>query len=176
MSVLEIRKREKINNSETMGWDSQFNTRLQGAAAVNYPEGDFATNWVGEAFDPASQARDDRRWGTTGSPAGDQDMSFIISLMVSLMNKVDEMSQEIAGLKDTVLSMKSDASSEEQDNTRENLMELTREEVKIKILQLYEQDKELDYYDIISRCDIDLELVVQICAELENEGRIEVIE
>jgi len=32
---------------------------------------------------------------------------------------------------------------------------------------------ELDYFEIISELDLDLKLVVEICAELEEEKRIE---
>lgn len=168
MSISETTERKELNNPKTAASDSWSPGELRNSIPVDYVW-DEATRDSG--LEPT-------RSNMVSIPTAghDQDIAFIAQLAISLMQKVDEMSQEIAGLKDTMLSMKSEASSEKLDNTRENLMELTREEVKIKILQLYEQDKELDYYDIISRCDIALELVVQICAELENEGKIEVIE
>lgn len=48
-------------------------------------------------------------------------------------------------------------------------------EAKQKILKLFESKHELDYYDIMYLLDA-LQTVVEVCSELEEEGRIEVVD
>ena len=49
-------------------------------------------------------------------------------------------------------------------------------ESKQKIERLFEKRKELDYWDILQSLGLDLEFIVEICEELEEEGKIEGIE
>ena len=48
-----------------------------------------------------------------------------------------------------------------------------RWENKEKIRRLFEERKESDYWDIMQILGLDLELIVEICEELEEEGKIE---
>ena len=50
---------------------------------------------------------------------------------------------------------------------------MSREKAKEVILKLFAEKGELDYIDIMSSLDLDLDMVVDICAELEEEKRIE---
>ncbi|NQU07967.1 MAG: hypothetical protein HQ583_05345 [Candidatus Abyssubacteria bacterium] len=54
------------------------------------------------------------------------------------------------------------------------LREVTRDEAKEEIKELFETGQTLFYSDIADKLRIDLELVVEICQELQNEGAIEV--
>lgn len=48
-------------------------------------------------------------------------------------------------------------------------VEIPKKEAKKAILKLFEQKKEIDYDAIVSELGLDLELVVEICSELEKE-------
>ena len=48
-------------------------------------------------------------------------------------------------------------------------------EAKNKILGLFIKRKELDYGEIMSELGFDLEIIVEICEELEKEGKIKTI-
>ena len=50
---------------------------------------------------------------------------------------------------------------------------MSRIKAKEAILTLFAEKGELDYIDIMSSLDLDLEMIVDICAELEEEKRIE---
>ena len=52
------------------------------------------------------------------------------------------------------------------------LREITREEAKGEIRQLFTSGRTLYYSDIVQELGIDLEMVVDICEELENEKEI----
>lgn len=52
------------------------------------------------------------------------------------------------------------------------LREITREEVKKEIRQLFQSGRTLYYSDIVQELKIDLETVVEICNELEKEKEI----
>jgi hypothetical protein len=54
----------------------------------------------------------------------------------------------------------------------ESAVNVSKEEAKEMILKLFEQKGELDYIEIMSTLDLDLELIVELCAELEKEGKI----
>ena len=53
---------------------------------------------------------------------------------------------------------------------------MTKAEAKKAILDLFRQKGELDYGDIIEELGLDLEVVVEMCRELEEEGRIEAMD
>jgi len=52
------------------------------------------------------------------------------------------------------------------------LREITREEAKREIRELFASGETLDYEDIVDRLQLDLELVVAICDELIAQGEI----
>ena len=52
---------------------------------------------------------------------------------------------------------------------------MSRAQAKGAILGLFEQAGELDYLDIVSTLGLDLKLVAELCAELEEEHRIEAV-
>ena len=54
------------------------------------------------------------------------------------------------------------------------LREVTKEEAKVEIVELFDSGETLYYSDISDRLRIDLELVVEICRELQAEGEIAV--
>ncbi len=54
------------------------------------------------------------------------------------------------------------------------LREITREEAKDEIKELFDAGRVLYYSDIAGELRIDLELAVEICQELQNEGEIEI--
>ena len=45
--------------------------------------------------------------------------------------------------------------------------------VKEKVLTLFQQKGQLGYSEIMTALDLELELIVRICAELEADGKIE---
>ena len=49
---------------------------------------------------------------------------------------------------------------------------MTKEEGKQMVMKMFDEKNELDYIEIMSALPLDLELIVQICAELEEEGKI----
>jgi len=50
---------------------------------------------------------------------------------------------------------------------------ISREEAKLRIVRLLIERKKLDYLDIVTELKLDLRLVVDICEELIEEGKIE---
>lgn len=52
------------------------------------------------------------------------------------------------------------------------LREITREEAKSEIKQLFSSGEAFDYEAIVERLNLDLELVVDVCRELMDEGEI----
>lgn len=53
---------------------------------------------------------------------------------------------------------------------------LTKNTAKKEVLELFEQKGELDYGDIIETLGLDLEIIVDVCRELQEEGRIQEID
>lgn len=56
------------------------------------------------------------------------------------------------------------------------LREMSREQAQDEIIQLFSSGKTLYYSDIAEELQLDLELVVDICRELQENGKIEVDE
>jgi Mn-dependent DtxR family transcriptional regulator len=54
------------------------------------------------------------------------------------------------------------------------IKEITREKAREEILQLFKKGDTLYYSDIVKKLDIDLEMVVDICAELQEQKVIEI--
>jgi hypothetical protein len=112
----------------------------------------------------------------------DQTFSTMASLMNSLIEKMDEVIVRVSNIENrlSLLGSKFPLTSENEVFAEshatvedENADEVSREQAKEMILKLFEQKGELDYFEIISELDLDLKLVVEICAELEEEKRIE---
>ncbi len=55
----------------------------------------------------------------------------------------------------------------------EDNIQVSRKVAKEMVLKLFKEKSELGYSEIISQLDLDLKLVVEICAELEDEKKIE---
>lgn len=53
---------------------------------------------------------------------------------------------------------------------------ITRDEAKQAVIELFAQKKELDYAGIMSELGLDLKLIVEVCGELEKEGKIRAID
>lgn len=53
---------------------------------------------------------------------------------------------------------------------------IPKDEAKRAILDLFEQKGELDYGDIMEALGLDLAVVVEVCRDLEEEGRIKALE
>ena len=52
---------------------------------------------------------------------------------------------------------------------------ITRDEAKQAIIDLFTQRKELDYVEIMSELGLELKSTIEICRELEKEGKIKAI-
>jgi hypothetical protein len=110
----------------------------------------------------------------------DQMPSLIASLMYSLIQKVEDISRRLGSIEDCLSSLESRISLLEEDHVfevsaisvDESAVKLSREEAKGMIMELFDQKGELDYIEIMSTLDLDLELIVELCAELEKEGKI----
>jgi regulator of replication initiation timing len=56
------------------------------------------------------------------------------------------------------------------------LREISKEEAKKEILELFSQGHTLYYSDVAEQLGLDLQLVVEICNELQSKGEIEVVD
>ena len=178
MSGPERTEREDIDNSETIRQDFQFKSPLPRTTTANYSESDLATTMGGalEGFDVAPQTLSHGTRGPAESLASDQDISFITSLMVSLIQKVDKMTERISGVEDALLSIENILSVEESGDEDESPVQVTREEAEEMVLALFHEKGQLGYTEIMTTLHLDLKLIVDICAELEAAGKIEGID
>jgi hypothetical protein len=90
-----------------------------------------------------------------------------IDKLNSLYNLVHEQAEEISSLRSRVALLES--------NSAEQVIVLrtiTREDAKAEIAALFERGETLYFSDIVEQLSIDLEMVVDICKELEDEGVI----
>lgn len=78
--------------------------------------------------------------------------------------------EELKQTKQRLLELESRLSGEEVIVIRE----ITREEAKQEIQQLFKSGRTLYYSDIARELQLDLELVVEICNELKESGVVEV--
>lgn len=53
-----------------------------------------------------------------------------------------------------------------------DITESRKQQLKAKVLEFFAQNVEADYYDLMTELDINLKLVVEICDELFEEGKI----
>ena len=201
MPISEEARSEELNNLEMEAQDSQRNTILRDLITANYGDSDIAGASALGAY-----TRSEGIGGTTASWSYNEGISFVASLVVSLRQKVDdmtqemrslkddmtqemrslkdemsqemrslkdEMTQEMRGLKEAVLSIERAISVEESGDEDESAIEVTREEAKEMVAALFHEKGQLGYSDIMSTLRLDLELIVEICAELETDGKIE---
>lgn len=88
---------------------------------------------------------------------------------------IQHLLKEVADLQDRVMVLEAGFSNLAADNLPEviELREIGREQAKAEIVELFEQTEVPLYYsDIEERLRIDVELVVEICHELLDEGVI----
>lgn len=133
----------------------------------------FMKIYEGTGGGQVPQPRSDGAWNSTELPIYDQDVAFVLQRVELLMEKVDNMADRISNIEDVVLSTKGMLSGEEPDNEDESLIEVTKEEAEEMIAKLFDEKGQLDYIEIMTTLDLDPELVISICNELEAEGKIE---
>ena len=84
-------------------------------------------------------------------------------------SEIRELKARVAALEEQVARL--------EENSVENvivLREITKEEAKAEIINLFAAGDTLYYSDISERLRIDLEMVVEICRELKAEGAIRI--
>ena len=100
------------------------------------------------------------------------DYFFKQKLIEQSMEAIDVLEQKVEELEERVAYLEA-ASPEEKVIV---LRELTRDEAKTEILELFSRQQALYYSDIAEQLRLDLELVVDICNELESAGEVHVID
>ena len=91
--------------------------------------------------------------------------------VTALTQEVEELYEKVRNLESTLPSLM-EASQRGVEERVIVLRTLTKERAKQEILQLFQDGNVHDYGDISERLSLDLQLVVEICNELEREGRI----
>jgi len=91
--------------------------------------------------------------------------------VTALTQEVEELYEKVRNLESTLPSLM-EASQRGVAERVIVLRTLTKERAKQEILQLFQDGNVHDYGDISERLSLDLQLVVEICNELEREGRI----
>ena len=86
----------------------------------------------------------------------------------------EQQGEEIGELKARVAALEAQVARLEGDSTEKVLVlrEITRDEARAEIAELFRGGETLYYSDISDRLRIDLEMVVEICRELLEEGAI----
>lgn len=110
-----------------------------------------------------------------------KDISSILPLfMYSLLQRIEDINIRLCNIEEHRSLAESRSFPEAADKAieaavieDEDSVVIPRKAAKDMILRLFEEKGELDYLEIVSSLGLDLELVVEICAELEEEGRIE---
>lgn len=94
------------------------------------------------------------------------------------MTLVTEEQSEIGALRARVAVLEDRVARLEEDSEVKviELREITKDEAKAEIIDLFATGETLYYSDIFERLRIDLEMVVDICHELQQEGAIGVEE
>jgi len=89
---------------------------------------------------------------------------------------LDEQAERIASLERRLASLtrKVQRLSSVQNGAVE-LRRLTKDQARAEIMELFQSGGPLYYSDIVQRLGIDIEDVIEICRELEDEGRIETL-
>ena len=102
---------------------------------------------------------------------------FMYSLnqnMETVSNKLNDIEERLSLIEDRLAIPENGDIMTEQRNKNED--DITREEAKRMIIELFNKKKELDYIEIMSSLNLDLAQIVEICAELERENKIEGME
>ena len=94
------------------------------------------------------------------------------------MALVAEEQSEIGALKARVAVLEEQVARLEEDSAPKviELREVTKDEAKAEIIDLFATGETFYYSDIFERLRIDYEMVVDICSELQQEGAIGVKE
>ena len=93
------------------------------------------------------------------------DVSYLMEENASLRQEIEQIKQKLSELEERI--------PEERVIV---LKEISREEAKEEMRQLFSSGRTLYYSDIAEELRLDLELVVDICRELEENGEVEVDE
>ncbi len=99
-----------------------------------------------------------------------------IMVRASRQSPLDEQAERITALERRLASLtrKVQRLSATQNGAVE-LRNLTRAQARSEIIDLFQSGETLYYSDIVQRLGIDIEDVIEICRELETEGRIETL-
>lgn len=89
---------------------------------------------------------------------------------------VELQGEEIGKLRSRVAALEAQVARLEENSAEQVIVlrEITREEARIEITDLFRAGETLYYSDIAERLRIDLETVVAICRELQEEGAVRV--
>lgn len=106
--------------------------------------------------------------------------SLTASLVYTLIEKMDEMLSRIGKVEQRITSLEEFYAMTDTEQLElgvaiqhEEGIQVSRKAAKEMILKLFKEKGELGYSEIVLQFDLDLKLVVEICAELEDEKKIE---
>ncbi len=107
-----------------------------------------------------------------------QNSSVIAPLFSSLLAKLEKITQALDNIQHSLASLEAlyhvfEEAQAEELSPSEETVEVSKEEAKQMIARFFEEKGQLDYVEIMTTLHLDLELVVEICAELEKNGKIE---
>ena len=139
----------------------------RGGSGISLPEFSTSTGPISNLDIRASEQSP--KW-ITANPAGL--VGVIIAPIGSglTQTRIDQLEARVAELEREVEELRGNLPDEEVIVLRT----VTREQAKEEIRGIFASGETLYYSDIAERLSIDLELVVEICEELETEGDIEV--
>jgi hypothetical protein len=107
-----------------------------------------------------------------------QNSSIIAPFLSSLFGKLEEIAQALDNIQHSLASLEGiyhvfEEAQAQELSPAEETSEVSKEKVKQMVAKLFEEKGQLDYVEIMTTLNLDLKLVVDICAELEKNGRIE---
>jgi hypothetical protein len=91
------------------------------------------------------------------------------------MAKAPTVQERLKHLEGEVERLRSEVARLTEEPEAVNIREISREDAKSEILQLFRTGRSLFYSDIMRELAIDIDLVVEVCEELESEGKIGVV-
>ncbi|MEK7399258.1 MAG: hypothetical protein AAB116_20150 [Candidatus Poribacteria bacterium] len=98
----------------------------------------------------------------------------VFELRNGISSKLNDIEEKLSLIEDRLAIPENGDIMTEQRNKNED--DITREEAKLMIIELFNKKKELDYIEIMSSLNLDLAQIVEICEELERENKIEGME
>jgi hypothetical protein len=110
-------------------------------------------------------------------------LNVVIGRMDDIVERMGNIVERMTNIENRLRSIEANTLSDEDEILEENPViveeypiDVSRQEAKRMILKLFEEKGELGYSEIVSNLNLDLELVVEICDELEQEKKIEGID